>query len=36
MLKGSLDPARYASELERLLTALALKGQEIRALEGKK
>jgi hypothetical protein len=36
MLKGSLDPARYASELERLLTALAVKGQEIRTVERKK
>jgi hypothetical protein len=36
MLKGSLEPARYAAELEAALTALALKGQEIRALEGKK
>jgi hypothetical protein len=36
MLKGSMDPARYASELERLLTALAVKGQEIRTVERKK
>jgi hypothetical protein len=36
MLKGSMDPGRYASELEKLLTGLALKGQEIRTLEGKK
>ena len=36
LLKGGMDPARYASELEKLLTDLALKTQEIRAVEGKK
>jgi hypothetical protein len=36
MLKGGMDAARYAAELEAALTALALKGQEIRTLEGKK
>ena len=36
LLKGGMDAARYASELEKLLTALALKTQEIRAAEGKK
>ena len=34
LLRGSMDPARYASELERLATELALKTREIRALEG--
>ncbi len=36
LLKGGMDAPRYASELEKLLTALALKTQEIRAAEGKK
>lgn len=36
ILKGGMEPARYASELEKLLTALALKTQEIRTLEGRK
>jgi hypothetical protein len=34
--KDSADPARYEQELERLLTALALKTREIRELEAKK
>jgi hypothetical protein len=34
LLKDSLPPARYASELERLVTDLALKTREIRTLEG--
>ena len=34
LLRGSMDPARYASELERLATELALKTLEIRELEG--
>lgn len=34
LLKDSLPPARYASELERLVTDLALKTREIRKLEG--
>jgi hypothetical protein len=36
LMKTGMDPARYASELEKLLTDLALKGKEIRDLEGKK
>jgi hypothetical protein len=36
LLKSGMEPARYASELEKLLTALARKGKEIRDLEGKK
>jgi hypothetical protein len=36
LLKGGLEPARYASELEKLLIALAEKTQEIRAVEGRK
>jgi len=35
LLKGSMDPNRYASELEKALTALALKSREIRQLEAK-
>jgi hypothetical protein len=35
LLKESMPPARYASELEKLVTALALKTREIRAAEGK-
>ena len=34
LLKDSMPPARYASELERLVTDLALKTREIRKLEG--
>ena len=34
LLKDSLSPAKYASELERLVTDLALKTREIRTLEG--
>jgi hypothetical protein len=34
LLKDSLPPAKYASELERLVTTLALKTREIRTLEG--
>ena len=33
LLKDSLPPARYASELERLVTDLALKTRDIRTLE---
>ena len=36
LLKGNMDPAKYAADLERLLTDLALKTQQIRAIEGKK
>lgn len=35
LLKASLPPAQYAAELEQVLTDLARKSQEIRALEGK-
>lgn len=35
VLKGSLEPARYEAELERLVTALALKTRELRQAEGK-
>jgi peptidase C13-like protein len=35
LLKGGMDPARYSAEIEKALTDLALKSQEIRALEGK-
>ena len=34
LLKDALPPAKYASELERLVTDLALKTREIRTLEG--
>jgi hypothetical protein len=36
LMKSGMEPARYASELEKLLTALAVKSKEIRDLEGKK
>ena len=36
LLKGSMDAAKYTSELEKLLTDLALKTRDIRAIEGKK
>lgn len=36
LLKASMPPAQYAAELEKVLTELALKSQEIRAIEGKK
>ena len=35
LLKDSMDPAKYASELERLATELALKTRQIREIEGK-
>lgn len=35
LLKGSMDPARYASELEKRLTDLALKSKEIRDSGGR-
>jgi hypothetical protein len=35
LLKEGMDPARYSSELEKLVTAIALKTREIRAAEGK-
>jgi hypothetical protein len=34
LLKDSMPPAKYAGELERLVTDLALKTREIRKLEG--
>jgi hypothetical protein len=33
LLKDSMEPARYTSELEKLVTAIALKTREIRAAE---
>jgi hypothetical protein len=36
LMKGGMEPARYASELETLLTELALKSKQIRDLEAKK
>lgn len=36
LLKESMEPAKYASELERLVTELALKTREIRAKETNK
>lgn len=36
LMKPEMDPARYASELETLLTQLALKSREIREAEGRK
>jgi hypothetical protein len=35
LLKESMDPAKYTSELEKLATELALKTREIRELEAK-
>jgi hypothetical protein len=35
LLKESMPPARYSAELEKLVTALALKTREIRTAEGK-
>jgi hypothetical protein len=35
LLKDSMDPARYTSQLEELATALALKTRQIRQAEGK-
>jgi hypothetical protein len=35
LLKESMDQAKYVSELEKLVTAIALKTREIRAAEGK-
>ena len=35
LMKASMPPAQYAEDLEKVLTELARKGQEIRALEGK-
>jgi hypothetical protein len=36
LLKSGMDPAKYAAELEKLATDLALKTREIRAAEGGK
>jgi hypothetical protein len=36
LMKTGMEPDRYAAELEKLLTALALKSQEIKAAEGKR
>lgn len=36
LLKSGMDPAKYADELEKLATDLALKSREIRAAEGGK
>lgn len=36
LLKESMEPAKYTSELEKLVTDLALKTREIRSLEGAK
>jgi len=36
LLKDNMDPAKYQSELEKLVTDLALKTREIRTLEGAK
>ena len=36
LLKDSMEPAKYQSELEKLVTDLALKTREIRTLEGAK
>jgi hypothetical protein len=33
LLKEGMEPARYNSELEKLVTAIALKTREIRAAE---
>src|SRR5689334_5794993 len=35
LLKESMEPGRYGSELEKLVTAIALKTREIRTAEGK-
>ena len=35
LLKESMEPARYSSELEKLVTAIALKTREIRTAEGR-
>src|SRR5436190_4778248 len=35
LLKESMEPGRYASELEKLVTAIALKTREIRGAEGR-
>ena len=36
LMKTGMEPARYAAELEKLLTELALKSQEIKNAESKR
>ena len=36
LMKGSMDPAKYAADLEKALTDLAMKTKQIRDSEGKK
>jgi hypothetical protein len=36
LMKAGMEPARYASDLEKMLTDLALKSREIKDLEGRK
>jgi hypothetical protein len=36
LMKSGMEPARYTTELEKLLTDLALKSKQIRELEGRK
>jgi len=36
LLKSGMDPAKFAEQLEKLATDLALKSREIRAAEGGK
>jgi hypothetical protein len=36
LMKDSMDPQKYAAELEKVVTELALKTREIRAAEGRK
>jgi hypothetical protein len=36
LMKTGMEPARYASELEKLLTELALKSQQIKSAEGQR
>jgi Peptidase C13 family len=36
LMKDSMEPQRYADELEKLVTELALKSRQIREIEGKK
>jgi hypothetical protein len=35
-MKDSMDPQRYAADLEKVVTELALKSRQIREAEGKK
>jgi hypothetical protein len=36
LMKDSMDPEKYAAELEKVVTELALKTRQIREAEGKK